>query len=77
MQRLAGLLRGQLAPLARPDDRVGIGEIPGGEAGYLAAVARHTTTTLSPEEIHAIGLAELDELGQHVVTDRPGGARRK
>ena len=63
MQRLAGLLRGQLAPLARPDDRVGIGEIPGGEAGYLAAVARHTTTTLSPEEIHAIGLAELDELG--------------
>ena len=38
------------------------GEIPGGEAGYLAAVARHTTTTLSPEDIHAIGLAELDEL---------------
>jgi uncharacterized protein (DUF885 family) len=62
MQRLAGLLRQDLAPLARPDDRVGIREIPGGEAGYLAAVARHTTTTLSPEEIHRIGLAELDEL---------------
>jgi uncharacterized protein (DUF885 family) len=62
MQRLASLLRRELAPLARPDDRVGIREIPGGEAGYLAAVARHTTTTLSPEDIHAIGLAELDEL---------------
>ena len=62
MQRLAELLRRELAPLARPDDRVGIREIPGGEAGYLAAVARHTTTTLSPEEIHGIGLAELDEL---------------
>jgi uncharacterized protein (DUF885 family) len=62
MQRLAGLLRHELAPVARPDDRVGIGEIPGGEAGYLAAVARHTTTTLSPDDIHAIGLAELDEL---------------
>ena len=60
MQRLAELLRRELA--SRPDDRVGIREIPGGEAGYLAAVARHTTTTLSPEEIHAIGLAELDEL---------------
>ena len=62
MQRLAGLLRHELAPVARPDDRVGIGKIPGGEAGYLAAVARHTTTTLSPDDIHAIGLAELDEL---------------
>jgi uncharacterized protein (DUF885 family) len=62
MQRLAELLGRELASVARPDDRVGIREIPGGEAGYLAAVARHTTTTLSPEEIHAIGLAELDEL---------------
>ena len=62
MQRLAGLLQRELMPVARPDDRVGIGTIPGGEAGYLAAVARHTTTTLSPEDIHAIGLAELDEL---------------
>lgn len=62
MERLADLLRRELAPLARPDERVGIREIPGGEAGYLAAVARHTTTTLSPEDIHSIGLAELDEL---------------
>jgi uncharacterized protein (DUF885 family) len=63
MQRLSDLLRRDLAPLARPDDRAGIREIPGGEAGYRAAIARHTTTTtLSPEDIHAIGLAELDEL---------------
>jgi uncharacterized protein (DUF885 family) len=62
MQRLADLLRRDLAPLARPDDRAGIREIPGGEAGYRAAIARHTTTTLSPEDIHAVGLAELDEL---------------
>jgi uncharacterized protein (DUF885 family) len=62
MRRLAELLRHELAPLARPDDRVGIREIPGGEAGYLASVARHTTTALSPQDIHAIGLAELDEL---------------
>ena len=62
MRRLADLLRRELAPLARPDDRIGIREIPGGEAGYLASVARHTTTALSPQDIHAIGLAELDEL---------------
>jgi len=62
MRRLAELLGRDLAPVARPDDRVGIREIPGGEAGYLAAVARHTTTALSPRDIHQIGLAELDEL---------------
>ncbi|HEX4087248.1 MAG TPA: DUF885 domain-containing protein [Trebonia sp.] len=62
MRRLAELLGRDLAPLARPDDRVGIREIPGGEAGYLAAVARRTTTALSPQDIHQIGLAELDEL---------------
>jgi uncharacterized protein (DUF885 family) len=62
MQRLAELLGRELGPVARPDERVGIREIPGGEAGYLASVARHTTTTLSPAEIHAVGLAELDEL---------------
>jgi uncharacterized protein (DUF885 family) len=62
MARLAELLRRDLGPLARPDDQVGIREIPGGEAGYLAAVARHTTTALTPGEIHAIGLAELEEL---------------
>src|ERR1700722_19357005 len=39
MQRLAELLGRELAPLARPDDRVGIGEIPRGGAGYPAAGA--------------------------------------
>jgi uncharacterized protein (DUF885 family) len=62
MQRLHGVLRDELLPGARPDDRVGIGCVPGGAEGYLAAVARHTTTTLTPEEIHAIGLAELEGL---------------
>ena len=64
MQRLAELLRRNCGP-ARAGQRVqaGVREIPGVVTpGYLAAVARHTTTTLSPEDIHAIGLAELDEL---------------
>ncbi len=56
LRRLRDGLRDELLPVARPDDRVGIGFVPGGEAGYRAAVRRHTTTTLSPQEIHAIGL---------------------
>ena len=60
--RFADGLTRDLLPHARPDDRVGVCWIPGGEEGYRAAVRRHTTTELSPEEIHEIGLAALDDL---------------
>jgi uncharacterized protein (DUF885 family) len=62
MAVLAERLRAELLPVARPDDRVGIRFVPGGEEGYADAVARHTTTDLGPEEIHRIGLDRLAEL---------------
>lgn len=37
----------------------GVGSIPGGIEAYAFAVRRHTTTALSPDRIHAIGLDEL------------------
>jgi uncharacterized protein (DUF885 family) len=61
MRRLLATLT-DLLPAARPDDQVGIRFVPGGEEGYLAAVRRHTTTALAPEEIHQIGLDCLAEL---------------
>ncbi len=62
MRRLLATLADELMPVARPDDRVGIRFVPGGEEGYRAAVRRHTTTTLGPEEIHQIGLDYLAKL---------------
>ena len=62
MAALADRLRTELLPVARPDDRVGIDQVPGGAEGYLAAVARHTTTDLTPDEVHQIGLDTLAEL---------------
>jgi uncharacterized protein (DUF885 family) len=62
LRRLLDCLRDELLPAARPDDRVGIQFVPGGEQGYLAAVRRHTTTSLTPEQIHQIGLDCLDAL---------------
>ena len=74
MRRLRAGLQDELLPVARGDDRVGIRFVPGGEEGYLAAVRRHTTTELSPAEIHQIGLdrisslqAEWSELGSRVL----------
>jgi uncharacterized protein (DUF885 family) len=62
MRRLLAGLRDELLPVARPDDRVGIRFVPGGEEGYRVAVRRHTTTDLTPEEIHQIGLDCLEDL---------------
>jgi uncharacterized protein (DUF885 family) len=62
LRRLLACLREELLPGARPDDRVGICFVPGGPEGYRAAVRMHTTTELSPEEIHQIGLDCLEAL---------------
>ena len=80
LRRLLIGLQEELLPVARPDDQVGIRFVPGGEEGYRAAVRRHTTTDLTPEEIHQIGLecianlqAEWAELGGRVfgINDVP------
>ena len=62
MVALAERLRSELLPGARADDAVGIQNVPGGRSGYRAAVARHTTTNLSPEDIHQIGLDTLEAM---------------
>jgi uncharacterized protein (DUF885 family) len=62
MRRLLAGLEDELLPVARSDEQVGIRCVPGGEEGYLAAVRRHTTTDLTPDEIHQIGLDCLTEL---------------
>jgi uncharacterized protein (DUF885 family) len=62
MAALAARLRTEFLPGARPNDQVGIRFIAGGDEGYAATVARHTTTTLTPAEIHQIGLDVLEEM---------------
>jgi uncharacterized protein (DUF885 family) len=62
MAALAERLRDEFAPLARPDDKAGVSYLPGGAEGYAASVARHTTTSLSPSEIHHIGLDVLEQM---------------
>jgi uncharacterized protein (DUF885 family) len=62
LRRLLACLRDELLPVARPDEKVGIKFVPGGAEGYRAAVRKHTTTELSPEEIHQIGLDTLAAL---------------
>ncbi len=48
--------------LTRTDSRAGIERIPRGREIYEAALASHTTTRLSADEIHALGLTEVGRL---------------
>lgn len=45
-------------PKARTTD-VGLGSLPGGAEAYRYCIRQHTTTALTAEEIHRIGLEEL------------------
>ncbi|NUT97820.1 MAG: DUF885 domain-containing protein, partial [Saccharothrix sp.] len=60
---------GTLAGLpGRDDDRVGLCHVPGGEAAYAVATRSHTSTSLSPEEIHRTGLDQLERLRDEFAT---------
>lgn len=50
-----GAALADLLPVGRPDERVGICHVPGGAEGYRALVRAHTTTELTPDEIHETG----------------------
>ena len=54
---LAEYLRGQYVPHGRAE--VGMWALPDGDARYAARVRQMTTTTLSADEIHEIGLGEV------------------
>jgi uncharacterized protein (DUF885 family) len=72
-------------PVARGDDAVGIGHLDGGIATYRSLAHAHTTIATEPEELHAIGLAEIERidaeltsLGRSLLaaTDLPDTLRR-
>jgi uncharacterized protein (DUF885 family) len=57
LARLATFLEKEYIPACRTS--TGLGALPDGAAWYQARVANSTTTSLKPDEIHAIGLKEV------------------
>ena len=56
------VLRDEVLPVARPDDKAGLSWIPGGSEAYDAALRYYTTTTKTAQEIHDLGLAQIEKL---------------
>ena len=56
-KKLEAFLKSEYLPKSR--DSVGISAVPGGKEMYLYLVKSHTTTDLTPEQIHAFGLKEV------------------
>ena len=58
-ERYRAFLAEEVVPHARGDDRPGLLHVPGGENAYRLLARAHTSLDTDPEEIHAIGLAEI------------------
>jgi uncharacterized protein (DUF885 family) len=56
----------ELEPKATSED--GVWRLPDGEAFYRQAIRQHTTTDMSADEIHAIGLAEVERISAEMDT---------
>jgi uncharacterized protein (DUF885 family) len=54
----------EVADHGRPDDRVGLCHLPGGDETYAAALRYYTTTDKSAQEIHDLGLAQIASLAE-------------
>jgi uncharacterized protein (DUF885 family) len=56
-EKLLAFLEDEYLPASR--DSIALGDLPNGEAWYAHNVSNYTTTDLTPEEIHQIGLREV------------------
>ncbi len=59
-QRFAAFVRNDYAPHGRTDP--GVWSLPDGAARYRFEIRRMTTTDRTPEEIHALGLKQIDDI---------------
>ncbi len=62
MRAYRDVLRDEVLPLGRPDEKCGLSWLNDGEEAYAATLRKFTTTDKSAREIHDIGLAQIEKL---------------
>ncbi len=63
--KFATFVKNDYAPKGRTD--MGVWSLPDGDARYAFAVKRMTTTNLQPEQIHQMGLKQVDEIDEQML----------
>src|SRR5439155_1438578 len=64
--RLGDVLRTEILPQARPDDRPGLMHVPGGTAAYRRLIHSYTALDLSPDELPATGTREAARINREL-----------
>jgi uncharacterized protein (DUF885 family) len=59
LTRLRSFLQDELLPLARTDEQAGVCHLPGGDESYAQLLWASTSTNLTPEAVHQLGLRQL------------------
>jgi uncharacterized protein (DUF885 family) len=62
LRDLAAFLKNDYLPKTRTDGRIGLSSLSGGRAMYRHQIRSHTTVDKSPEQLHKIGLEELEAI---------------
>jgi uncharacterized protein (DUF885 family) len=62
------VLENDVLPHARPDERPGLYWLPGGQEAYAGLVRFHTTTDVTPEQLHQTGLDIIAALADEYAT---------
>lgn len=75
--RLHRVLVEEIRPAARPDERPGLCHVPDGDSAYRQLARMHTSLEIAPEELHRIGLAEVERIDAEIeaLTARVLGSR--
>jgi uncharacterized protein (DUF885 family) len=61
-ERYRAIIGDEIAPRARPDDQPGLLHVPGGTEAYAGVARSHTSLDTPPEEVHRLGLAEIERI---------------